>query len=683
MKKLLNLLHYLSEEDLDIVKKAYTVANSSHEGQLRRSGELYINHPIAVATLLAELELSAEVLAAAILHDVLEDTKTTKEDLSEKGFNQNIISLVEGVTKIDKLQFKNSDLGYAQAYNLQKLIMAMAEDSRIIVIKLADRLHNLSTISSLTPKKQQRIAKESLQIFVPIAGNLGINVFKVELEKLCFQTLFPWRYHCIENAISRGLVLNQHKINQLTNDFLVELNKNNIEVSIRHRKKKAFHVYKEGLKISVNTPKDALKICEIYIVTSNQDDCYRVLGVANNYFKYLPGKFKDFIAQPKSNGYQALHKKLMTEKGDIINVQILTQPMLDKANFGIISYLKQNSPVNKNIKDWFQSILASQQHTEDAQQFVKFFKAELSETEVYCLTPSGQIIALPKGASLIDFAYAIHSEVGQSVIGGKINSRWVDKQYIVQMGDVIEVMSDTNESPNCLWILWCKTASAINQIKSWLNKQSESEALALGRKVILNYVGLEEENEVFISTCLHNLKSEKIESIDELYKIIGYGKPNFFSLLNKISMEFNADLYHESEQSYGLATCCFPLPEDKAIKIFTSKGLLIHRYRCQNSHKIERLPFNWEDFSCRQNNLEGEGGYDAGLYLQVKNQLGALSEVTTTISTLHSNIRDITTQLREKDALVKIVLTTKGRIHLSEIIKSLNQSAQVISIKRV
>mgnify|MGYP000031650769 CR=1 FL=1 len=687
MKKLLKLLHYLSKEDYQIVENAHTVAKFSHEGQFRRSGEHYINHPVAVATLLAELELGAEILAAALLHDVVEDTKISKEDLSDQGFSHSIISLVDGVTKIDKLEFKN--LADAQAYNLQKLVMAMAKDARVIVIKLADRLHNLSTISSLNPEKQQRIAKESQQIFIPIAGKLGVNVFKVEMERLCMKILFPWRYHCIEHAIKKNLLCNQHKINTLTNDFLVELNKNSIRVCVLHQEHRAFDIYIEGLIISENSPKDALKISSFYLVTENQNDCYRVLGLAHNYFRYLPGKFKDYIAQPKANGYQAIHKKLMTEQGDVINLHILTQPMLDKANFGIVSYWRQGCSVNKNIEGWFQSLLASQQHIEDAQQFVHFFRSELSETDVYALTPTGQVIALPKGASLIDFAYAVHSELGQSVIGGKINHQWVDNHYIVKMGDVIEVISDDNESPSCLWLQWCKTATAINQIRSWLNKQSEPQAVALGRKVLLNYLGLKEENDIFISACRQNLKNNELESSDynALYIIIGYARANFLGLLNKIAMDFseqsNPGMEKESEQAYGLAACCFPLPKDKAVKILTSKGVIVHRHRCKNTHKIQRIPFDWDDFSCIYGNWDKEGEYDAGLYLQLKNQQGALAAVTTTISTLHSSIRDITTQLREKDALVKIVLTTKDRIHLSQIIKALNQSAYVISIRRV
>jgi len=688
MKKLLKLLHYLSKEDCQIVENAHTVAKFSHEGQFRRSGEPYINHPVAVATLLAELELGAEILAAALLHDVVEDTKISKEDLSEKGFSHSIISLIDGVTKIDKLEFNN--LADAQAHNLQKLVMAMAKDARVIVIKLADRLHNLSTISSLKPEKQQRIAKESLQVFIPIAGKLGMNIFKVEMERLCMQILFPWRYFCVEHAIKKNLVLNQKNINQLTNGFLVELNRNNIRACIRYKGKIAFDVYREGLNSSVNSPKDALKICDLYIVTETQNDCYLVLGLAHNYFRYLPGKFKDYIAQPKTNGYQAIHKKLMTEQGDVINLQILTKSMLDKAQFGIISYWKQGFPVDRNIESWFQSLLASQQHIEGAKQFVQLFRAELSEATVYALTPAGQVISLPKGASLIDFAYAVHSELGQSSIGGKINHQWVDNHYIVKMGDVIEVISGKNESPNCLWLQWCKTATAINQIRSWLNKQSESEALVLGRKVLLNYVDLKEENDSFISACLQNSKTNEPESSDynAIYRIIGFAQPNFLGLLNKISHNFseqsNLELEGESEQAYGLATCCFPLPKDKAIKILTSKGVIVHRNRCNNTHKIERIPFDWDDFSfSHDDNWERERGYDTGLYLQLKNQPGALAEVTTTISTLHSNIRDITTQLKAKDALVKIVLTTKGRVHLSQIIKSLNQSAQVIFIRRV
>ena len=683
MHQFYRAIAYLSDADIRLVQHALDIATKAHAGQTRQSGEPYIVHPVAVTILLAGQELGAEVLCAGLLHDVLEDTEVTKKDLSEQGFSDSIISLVEGVTKIDKLQFNNID--DAQAHNLQKLVMAMAKDARVIVIKLADRIHNLSTISSLKPKKQQKIAKESQQVFIPIAGKLGMNRFKVRMEKLCMQVLHPWRFNCIERAIKKNSSQNQQLVNQLTDDFLVELNKNNINVCIQRKEKTAFQIYEAMLRPS-NSAKDVLKINDLCIITENQDDCYRVLGIAHNYFRYLPGKFKDYIAQPKINGYQAIHKKLMTEQGEMINLQVLSTPMLDRAELGIVSYWKQDCPVNRNIECWFHEILASKQHTEDAKQFVQQFKSELSETDVYALTPKGQVIALPKGASLIDFAYAVHSELGSSLIGGQINNQWVDNQYIVKMGDVIEVISHEIGTPSCLWLQWCKTTTAINQIKSWLHKQSESEALVLGKKVLCNYLDLKDESDVFINACRHSVKNNGLESCDELYTVIGYARKDCFALLNQIatyvSEQSNSSIENQNEQTYGLATCCYPLPEDKAVKIFSSKGSIIHRQRCYNTHKLERIPFNWHDYS----------GYDvwvrnvdftAGLYLQLRNHPGALAEVTATIASLQSNIRDITTQPHAQSGLVKIVISIRDRFHLSQLMKLFKSSEQVLSIRRV
>jgi|GEM_PF-1995596 len=681
MHQFYRVIAYLSDADFELVLHALNIAKKAHGQQKRKSGELYIVHPIAVTIFLAGLQLSAEVLCAGLLHDVLEDTELTKKDLTEQGFSEDVISLVEGVTKLDKLKFNSVD--EAQAHNLQKLVMAMAKDVRVIYIKLADRIHNLSTIASLKPSRQQAIAKESIAIFVPIAEKLGMSRVKVHLEMLCMQIIYPWRFHCIERAIEKNFLKHQQRANQLIDGFLVELKQANISVNIKCKEKAIFQIYKAMLHSSSST-KQLLKIYDLCFVTENQDDCYRVLGLVNNYFRYLPRTFKDYIAQPKTNGYQALHQKVLSEQGEQINLQILTEPMLDRAELGIVSFWKQQKPISRNIESWLHTILAMQQHTEDAKEFVQQFKSELSAMSIYALTPKGQVIALPKGATLIDFAYAVHSELGNRLNGGRINNQWVEKQYVVKTGDVIDVISYTGK-PSCLWLQICKTTTATHQIKSWLNKQLELEALALGKKVTLEYLDSNEESEVLNNACEQVLKNRLLVSRDELYKIIGYARKDCFTLLNQISgfvlEQSEYTVARKNNESYKLGKCCYPLPGDRAVILFSNKGAIIHRKRCLNTHKSERMSFNWKDFSGYDLRVRDED-YTAGLYMQLKNHPGALAEVTAIIASVQSNIRDITTQGHAQSSLVKIVLSTRNRIHLSQLMKLLKHSEQVLLIRR-
>jgi GTP diphosphokinase / guanosine-3',5'-bis(diphosphate) 3'-diphosphatase len=703
VKRLYEILSgYLEKNQVNDCLRAYEFGARAHSGQLRKSGEAYICHPVMVAISLAEMRMDANCIMAAILHDVIEDTGVKKQELA-KAFNYEVAELVDAVTKLTKIDSKSH--AEAQAENVRKMFLAMGKDLRVIMVKLADRLHNMQTLGPMPPEKKRRIARETLDIYAPIANRLGMNSIKHKLETLSFQAMYPNRYAALNNALKKARGNRRKIIDVIENAINSRISAAKLKCEVSGREKNIFSIYNKMLnkKVSLN---EVFDVYAFRIFCDSVDDCYRILGIIHNLYKPIPGRFKDYIALPKANGYQSLHTILIGPYGFPIEIQVRTHEMHRMAEAGIAAHWLYKSDDDKTDKfqdranEWLRDLLELQQSAGDSLEFIDNLKIDLFPQEVFVFTPKGDIIKIPRGATIIDFAYAVHTDIGNACVSARVDRKLVPLQTRLENGVTVEVITAIWARPNPLWLNYVTTAKARSGIRNYLKNFKQKEAINLGRRLLekelqVMHLQLEAIDKVKIEQLL---KITGNKSLDELLEQIGLGNKMPFLIAKRLSQaDMSAAIKLEDTEQASrtplvikgtegmvvtLAKCCRPIPGDNIVGCYNpGKGIVVHHCECRNSRDIRKKHTTWLDVEWSQDTV---GEFPAELRLEVLNQRGSLATVATAISDLGSNIENVT--VVEQDAKVSVDLITisvKDRVHLANIMRKLKALPIVNKITRV
>jgi len=689
---------YLTAEQMELLARAYRLAKQAHEGQMRSSGEPYITHPVAVACILAEMRLDHETLMAAVLHDVIEDTEVTKEEL-EQAFGPAVADLVEGVSKLDKLKFR--DRQEAHAENFRKMIMAMVQDIRVILIKLADRTHNMRTLGALRPDKRRRIAKETLEIYTPLANRLGINTLKRELEELGFEALYPMRHRVLKEAVRCARGNRKEIIHNIESEITGRLEDAGIPARVVGREKPLFSIYNK-MKCKDLPFHAVMDIYAFRVLVDTVDTCYRVLGQMHTLYKPRPGRFKDYIAIPKGNGYQSLHTSLVGPHGVPVEIQIRTEHMDQMAAKGVAGHWaykdssdSSGTTAQVRAQRWMQSLLELQQSAGSSFEFIESVKTDLFPDEIYVFTPKGRILELPMGATPVDFAYEVHTDIGHNCIGARVDRQPYPLSRALETGQTVEIITAPGARANAAWLNFVVTGKARGKIRQLLKKMRGNESVSLGRRLLEHALGetsLEQIPQENIDKVLADLRQP---DLDSLLADIGLGNAMSIVIARRLlgsANELTADDRHERSQRMPIrgadgmlvsfANCCLPIPGDPIVAhISPGKGLVIHVESCPNIRGYQKepdryLPVEWD------NDTEQE--YRTEIRVEIVNHQGALAKLTTIIANTGSNIHNIVTE--EKDSrvyLVDLLLTTKSRIHLAGVMRRIRVLPDVLKVVRL
>jgi GTP pyrophosphokinase len=686
---------YLEPAQVEEIYSAYLVGAEAHDGQLRVSGEPYISHPVAVARILAEMRMDSKSIIAAILHDVIEDTPTLKEHLAEQ-FGEEVAELVDGVSKLTQIDFRSK--AEAQAENFRKMMLAMVKDIRVIIIKLADRLHNMRTLDAMRPDKRRRIALETMDIYAPIANRLGIFKMRHELLDLSIKAAYPMRYRALESACKEVVGYRKEIFNTIEAAIRQRLKESNIDAVVKYRQKNIHSIYRK-MKEKKLSFKELTDVFGVRILTESVDDCYRVLGVMHNLYKPLPGKFKDYLAIPKTNGYQSLHSSLFGPHGVSIEVQIRTAEMDYFAESGIAAHwiYKEGETSTTSAQgralEWLKSLLEMQQKSGSSQEFLESVKVDLFPDEIYVFTPKGDIKKLPRGATVVDFAYAVHTDVGNTCVAARIDHHMSPLGSRLYNGQTIEIISSESSRPHPSWLDFVITAKARTNIRHFLKSLQKTEAISLGQRLLQQSVSQLKGRETAIPKTRFKKVLDQYHMSDqqELLAEIGLGNRNSTLVAKAMyDIEDDATSFDNAGKPLAIkgtegmvvsfAKCCRPVPGD-AIAGFVSsgKGIVIHQRSCPNmterSKEDRQLSVQWSD------HVEGE--YLAYMRVQVANQRGVLANLATTIANTSSNIEHV--NVTEKDgriSTIEFVVTVSDRIHLARIMKRLRRLPVVNRIWR-
>ncbi|CAH9054601.1 Bifunctional (p)ppGpp synthase/hydrolase SpoT [Pseudoalteromonas holothuriae] len=685
---------YLSPADVELVQKAYVVAREAHEGQTRSSGEPYITHPVEVTQILAGMRLDHETLMAALMHDVIEDTDFSQQDLAEI-FGATVAELVEGVSKLDKLSFK--DKKQFQAENYRKMIMAMTQDIRVILIKLADRTHNMRTLGALRPDKRRRIARETLEIFAPIANRLGIHDIKNELEDLGFQALYPMRHRALKSEVAKARGNRKEVISNIQTEIESRLQESGIQPAVSGREKHLYSIYKKMLNKELMF-NEVMDIYAFRINVDNLDTCYRVLGVVHNLYKPIETRFKDYIAVPKTNGYQSLHTSLVGPHGIPVEIQIRTHDMDQMADKGVAAHWmykksgdSSGNTAQQRARQWMQSLLELQQSAGSSFEFVENVKTELFPEEIYVFTPDGRIVELPMGATAVDFAYAVHTDVGNTCVGARVNRKPYPLSKALDTGQTVEVITSSGAHPNATWLNFIVTGKARLGVRNYLKSQHQEEAIQLGRRLLDSALGESKLDDIPQETIDRVLDEHKLATLLALLVEIGTG--NIMSILiakrllqtddgiESVAKKAKAAIIGTEGMLVNYSKCCRPVPGD-AITAYVSqgKGLNVHRQECKNikgweNERSKYFVVKWED------NPEKE--YIAALRVDIINHQGALAKLTNVVASTQSNIVEIATDEKESNLyVIDLGITVKDRIHVANIMRRIRVMPDVQRVYR-
>lgn len=692
---------YLSHDQVIEIEKAFIFGKEAHGTQTRHTGELYITHPLAVAEILAQMRMDPQTIMAAILHDVVEDTPVKQVEIAER-FGPEVSELVDGVTKLTQIHFENS--AQAQAENFRKMVMAMASDIRVILVKLADRLHNMRTLYGLPIAKRRRISLETLEIFAPIANRLGMHALRVELQDLGFASLYPMRYQILKNAVakSRG---NRLEIMQMIHGQIQDaLKKNNIpSPTLSGRGKHLYSIYKKMHEKHLSFS----EIMDVYgfrIIVDKVDTCYRVLGVLHNLYKPITQRFKDYIAIPKANGYQSLHTTLFGPYGVPIEVQIRTEEMHKMAENGIAAHWlyktekKVFNEAQSRAREWLKGILEMDKNSKNSLEFIENVKIDLFPDEVYVFTPKGQIIELPAGATPVDYAYSIHSDIGNMCVAVKLDKRLSPLSTPLVSGQQVEIITAPGARPNAAWLNFVVTGKARSKIKHFLKKQQREESIELGKRLVekaLHTYGLA-LNQISESTLQNMVNHSHLESIGSLFEDVGIGHRPALLVAKQIAkvlgeatkkehVEINSQHPLVIKGTEGLvisyARCCRPIPGDHIAGVIKpGQGIEVHLLHCPCVEVFHDQPdkyvtLSWED------NIEGDFSVD--LNVDLVNRRGSLAALTLAISEADSNIENIRAQESDRHHFhVDITISVRNRSHLARILQKIRKRKDVIRVVR-
>ncbi len=690
------LAAYLDKSQIDKIYQAFLFAEDAHSQQKRSSGEPYITHPVAVAMILAEMHLDSETIMAALMHDVMEDTHIEKNVIGEK-FGDKVADLVDGVSKLTQIHFENK--AEAQAENFRKMVLAMAKDIRVVLVKLADRLHNIRTLAALSPEKKRRIAHETMEIYVPLANRLGMHNFCMELENLCFEATHPHRFVVLKKAVKTAIGNRKAVISTITK----ALHKRFTDVGLGSalivgREKHLFSIYHKMQK------KNLLfnQIMDVYgfrIIVDDLDECYRALGIVHNLYRPDNDRFKDYIAIPKANGYQSLHTTLFGPYGVPIEIQIRTKQMHDTAEKGIAAhwlYKKNDERIgfttDQRTQAWLESLLELQQAAATSMEFIENVKSDLFPDEVYVFTPKGTIMELPQGSTVVDFAYAVHTDVGNSCVAAKIDRRYVPLSTVLSNGQTIEIITAPNSTPKSVWLDFVKTAKAKNKVKQFIKRIKQSESVHLGKHLLDNALHS-------LSTALKNIAAEDIQRVlqdsqmqtkDELFEAIGTGY-----LIPVLVAQRLVDKSAEQKIIHGnkpviikgaegllmhFADCCHPIPGDSIIGYFEGhKGITVHVNDCKTMSFADEpdryITLQWSN--------ELTSLFKAAINCEVYDRIGVLTDITQIFATLKVDVTDVKVlDSGSGSRILRFVIKVHDRNHLAKIILQIRKSPHVVRVSR-
>jgi len=686
---------YLPPPEVERVQEAYDFAFQAHEGQRRRSGEPYITHPVAVADLLADLHLDSQTLIAAILHDVMEDTPTLKDEITTR-FGQEVAELVDGVSKLDQIQFKSR--AEAQAESFRKMLLAMVRDIRVIMVKLADRTHNMRTLGAMPPAKRRSIARETLEIYAPIANRLGMHAIKVELEDLGFRALYPRRYRVIESAVRKAKGNQKQFVTKIAEALKSALDKAGIPARVEGREKEVHSIYQKmrRKKVSLN---EIVDVHGIRIIVDSPDTCYRTLGIVHGVYKPMPGRFKDYIAIPRANGYQSLHTTLFGPGGTPLEAQIRTTAMHAVAESGIAAHWQYKDTddsartYSDRAREWLQQLMDIQQGG-NPEEFLESVKVDLFPDKVYVFTPKGDIRRLPRGSTCVDFAYAVHTDVGNRCVAAKVDRRLVPLRTPLRNGQTVEVITAKGATPNPSWVNFVVTAKARASIRQYLKSLKRSEAVDLGRR-LLNQA-LEE-----FSLGLRKIPAEAIDAVvrdlglrneEDLYERIGLGE-RVAPFIARRLLPPDAETATEAVAAGPLAIagteglvvtfarCCFPIPNDPILANLSSgRGVVIHREACGNLSTFRKQPEKWISVTWRP---AVDRLFHVEIKAEVTNRMGVLAQVAAAISGTQTNIDRVSLVERDSDcSTLTFELLVQDRRHLARVIRAVRGMPEVMKLTR-
>lgn len=685
---------YLPPSEICKVQKAYELAERAHGDQKRFSGEPYVTHPVAVAKILADMRMDPETIMAALLHDVLEDTPVEKENIIRE-FGSDVAELVDGVSKLTQMHFQSR--AEAQAENFRKMILAMARDIRVMLVKLADRLHNMRTIGVLPAKQQRRIAQETLDIYAPIANRLGMNNFRLEFQERGFATLHPLRARVLKAAVERAHGETEQIPQTIRTTLEEKLTHAHIKAKVLGRKKSLYTIY-EKMKRKHLTFHEVMDVIAFRIIVDDVDTSYRVLGVVHQAYKPVPGYFKDYIAIPKANGYQSLHTVLFGPNGSPVEIQIRTEAMDRLAESGIASHWlyktleTEGEHADVRTRGWVKGLLEMQQNVGSSLEFIEDVKIDLFPDKVYVFTPKGRIIELPIGATIVDFAYAVHTDIGQAAIAAKIDRRLSPLSTRLETGQTIEIITAPGARPHPMWLNYTVTGKARSSIRHFLKSQQSNESIAFGKRLLDQALAKYhlEFDKLSESTVLETVKHFKLKDVETLLEEIGLGYLSAllvaYRFINPVkAQETQAQQPLAIQGTEGMvvryANCCNPIPGDPIIGFLSKgQGVVIHRESCRNVHKNpakfeDRIAVQWESL------VEGE--FQVALRIGLENKPGTLAELAALISQTGSNIDNITTE--EKDGYYIYFMMTIGvtdRLHLARILRKIRALKSVIRVSR-
>ncbi|WP_324282198.1 bifunctional (p)ppGpp synthetase/guanosine-3',5'-bis(diphosphate) 3'-pyrophosphohydrolase [Cyanobacterium aponinum UTEX 3221] len=715
-----------NDENNNLICRAFQFAYSLHEGQMRKSGEPYIAHPIAVAELLRDLGGDSEMIAAGFLHDVVEDTPTTPEDI-EVMFGKNVRQLVEAVTKLSKFNFSSKT--ERQAENFRRMFIAMAQDIRVIVVKLADRLHNMRTLDFLPPEKQRLIAEETKEIFAPLANRLGIWHFKWELEDLSFKYLHPEAYNKIKNLIAERRTDREARIENVIDTINQRLENLGIHpVEVKGRPKHLYGIYHKMMRQKKEF-EQIYDIAAVRIIVNTNDECYRALAVVHDAFRPIPGRFKDYIGLPKPNLYQSLHTTVVNSNGRPLEIQIRTLEMHYVAEYGIAAHWKYKETGHSNHRHlssddekftWLRQLLDWQKDLKDAQEYVDNLKENLFDDDVYAFTPNGDVIALARGATAVDFAYRIHSEVGNHMKGARINDKWSPLDQPLQNGDIVEIITANNSHPSLDWLNFVVTPSAKNRIRQWYKRSHRDENIARGRELLEKELGKNGLESLLKSDTMQKVAQKcNFQKVDDLLAALGYGELTCTQIINRLreenkqqttekpqtlAEESSATLTNTPQQKtnyreidgnkypiagieglmYHIAGCCKPLPGENIIGVVTNtRGISIHHHDCPNVHNIpgERLiPVGWNPRKTNQRNAT----YPIDIVIETIDRVGILRDILGRLSDQNINVSNAGVKTYVgKPALISLTIDVQDYHQYECVIGKIKDMSDVLNIRRV
>jgi guanosine-3',5'-bis(diphosphate) 3'-pyrophosphohydrolase len=684
---------YLPAELIEQVLKAYEFGAIAHAGQTRLSGEPYISHPVAVAQTLADMHLDSQTIVAAILHDVVEDTEVPISELEER-FGAEVATLVDGVSKLDQMEFTSR--AEAQAESFRKMMLAMIEDIRVILVKLADRMHNMETLGAMPRDKQARIARETLEIYAPIANRLGINHMKVALEDMGFRHLHPYRYTVLQNALKRNKGSQRQIVRSISERIRKAMDEEGIEGAVRGREKHLFSIYKK----MVGKKRTLDEVADVYgfrIIVDDVNTCYRLLGIVHGLYKPMPGRFKDYIAIPRVNGYQSLHTTLFGPKGLPLEVQIRTTNMDRVAEAGVAAHWqykaidKTTATPQRRARDWLAKLEEIQQ-TGTSEEFLESVKVDLFPDKIYVFTPKGDIMPLPKGATVVDFAYAVHTDVGNRCVAGKVDRTLVPLRTPLHNSQTVEIITARGAKPNPNWVAFVATAKARSAIRQYMKNMRATESVDLGKRLLdrsLKDLGssLRKIGKVRLREALDELGLNKDA---DLFAQLGLGER-----LAPLTARILLDEKHEDNQSeaaslviagtegmvVSYAKCCHPIPGDDVMGYLSAgRGIVVHRNSCGNLINFRKQPEKWLTVGW-EDDVDRE--FSSQIQVDTVNKTGVLAEVAAVIADSQSNIEEVSVIIRHQDtSAMTFLLQVKDRTHLAHIMRNVRKMPNVKSVSR-